>query len=300
MRRRWKILIALAGLAVCAVLVWNSVRTQDVFGRTYKGRTLADWIDDKSGSADQFVAIQVLCSNGIPALLEAMKYDPKPSRDRIAFRLSWSPGPLRQWLPLSDRGEYRAEVAVAAMVFLGTNAAPAIPILEQLAANTNGLIADRAFYTLRFLGTNSIPWLLPILADTNNPHSAKALELFYSLAWRWTTNVSPEACPLVAQYLHAKSETLVINAAASLSYVKGRPDVCVPALIEALSNTDAHCRMLVMDALGDYGEAARTAVPMLRRLCEDQDPSVGVWATNALSHIAPEVLTNGLVPTPAH
>lgn len=43
-----------------------------------------------------------------------------------------------------------------------------------------------------------------------------------------------------------------------------------------------------MDALANFGASARSAAPFLIPELADPDPSVRKWATNALTHVAPD------------
>jgi HEAT repeat protein len=60
----------------------------------------------------------------------------------------------------------------------------------------------------------------------------------------------------------------------------GRPKEAIPALVTALQAPDASVRNLAADVLGDFGPAAREAVPALRAL-RDNDPADNVRQTAA-------------------
>src|SRR5262249_14427422 len=62
----------------------------------------------------------------------------------------------------------------------------------------------------------------------------------------------------------------------------------VPALVNALADTNFVIRLLAATCLGDFGANAQPAVPVLVRLLNDPTSRVRPDATNALRKIDPE------------
>jgi HEAT repeat protein len=63
------------------------------------------------------------------------------------------------------------------------------------------------------------------------------------------------------------------------------PDLCVPALVEALQGTNGAIRWHAALALAKFGVQARPAVPALVNCSKDQDVFVAEWAIFALGHL---------------
>ncbi len=307
---RWKILVAMIGAALGALLAWHFLSAKDVFHSTFQGRTLKEWNDQwwevrhadnttPAEDAEALAAIRGLCSNHLPALVAAMDYDPRPRERRMESALSWLP----RWLslrlydgPLADRAEARSQVAEMALNALGPEAAPVLPQLQKLALTTNDYILRKAALTMVSTGTNGSPWVLAAMADQNSPRQFAALEAFVLTCFRLRTNADATAMPVLLRCLQSGNPRAIKLAAGGLGRAKMEPATTVPALVRLLSQPDPGTRLDVIYGLREFGELARPAVPDLLRAC--QDPSVGIRraASNALEQIAPEVLTNA----PAH
>jgi HEAT repeat protein len=58
--------------------------------------------------------------------------------------------------------------------------------------------------------------------------------------------------------------------------------------VKDLTDKDPVARRLAVYALGEIGPTARSAAPQVRRLLEDKESFVRVWAANAVAKIEPE------------
>jgi HEAT repeat protein len=74
------------------------------------------------------------------------------------------------------------------------------------------------------------------------------------------------------------------------------PQLVVPALMRALEDRRGSVRQDAAFALGNYGDAARPAVPGLQALLGDEMPLVQRAARETLQAIAPAALTNAPAP----
>jgi len=84
------------------------------------------------------------------------------------------------------------------------------------------------------------------------------------------------------------------GAARALGRARLAPEIVVPAVTNAMRFDDMRTRVFVAGALGHFRQEARGAIPVLITALSDPDYRVHMAVTNALSRIAPEVLTNGL------
>lgn len=89
--------------------------------------------------------------------------------------------------------------------------------------------------------------------------------------------------------LNGVDEQLIAGAATALTAVRCEPAVAVPALQHALVRPDGHGRPEVVEALGEYGPAARGAIPQLVHLLDDRgSKEIRVVVPRALKMIDPK------------
>ncbi len=78
------------------------------------------------------------------------------------------------------------------------------------------------------------------------------------------------------------------RAIGALAEKKSEAEVVIPALVEALKDTEAFARRDAARALGSFGAAASAAVPALRLASRDKNGHVRQAAKDALMRIAPD------------
>jgi hypothetical protein len=78
------------------------------------------------------------------------------------------------------------------------------------------------------------------------------------------------AIPALIQALTSKDDLLCGPAAAALGKIRADPELVVPRLMECMIDEKGHGRPDVVEALGEYGEKAKPAVPILLKLLEDK------------------------------
>ena len=102
------------------------------------------------------------------------------------------------------------------------------------------------------------------------------------------------ALPALKEMVGAKDELLATRAAWSLWQVAG-PEAGLPLLLDYLQDPDREVRLRMVQTLKSIGPPAEGAVPPLKELLEDSDPSLRLEAAEALWHIMrvaePEVTT---------
>ncbi len=142
---------------------------------------------------------------------------------------------------------------------LGPKAVPAIPALIQLLQSQDETFVSIASYALRGIGTNAVPPLAVLVADTNSLvrcRTIRALGLFGSQA--------RTAVPALVQYLESPDPTTRYCAADSLGTIKADAPLVVPALVQCLkSGTNDVNQVSYILALGRFGTNAKPAVPLL-------------------------------------
>ena len=102
----------------------------------------------------------------------------------------------------------------------------------------------------------------------------------------------------LAQQLKSADVEARRTAARALGEMGNEAETAIPLLGDAVGDEDAEVRRLASYALGGMGPAARPALPALNKALEDQELSVRLSAAFAVQKIAPETETH--VPVLVH
>jgi len=79
-----------------------------------------------------------------------------------------------------------------------------------------------------------------------------------------------------------------------IAEIKQMPEIAVPALIDALSNTDSAVVTYAIAALGHFGTNAAPALPLLRSILTNADAGDRTLASEAIEQIAAQDATEPL------
>lgn len=290
--QRWRVLI-LASCCLCAICAaWMLGRREPEPG--YQGQSLSQLIelsDRYYGSRDPYTrtqaveAIRHIGTNAIPFLLKWIQFEEPPWETKLRFRIWILTGKrVNAVKPIS-----RADEAVYAFHSLDQDADGAVGELARLMNLAESEhIRSRAAFALGYMARPKA--LLPLLEVITNSQSSIRLDAVSALQ-HFGTNAQP-ALPLLIECLKDKDEMVAKEAAWSLGELKLEPDLVVPALISNAKTNRPILFNFVVDALEKYGTSARSAVPLLLEALRSKDESMRNNATNALTQIAPEFLTN--------
>ena len=280
---------------------------------SYEGRQLSGWLAFAKGTPDQQLqaqaAITKIGTNGIPFLLKWIEHRPSnwSWKDRVS-RLR--KGRFYRWIPAWAKGETeddRADAAPAAFRVLGPTAVAAIPQLMTIAINSEGRSGQQACEALGAIGTIALPALVEII--TNKPISTTRGAAIYYIG-TLGTNAAPAVAALLA-CLQGDNIHTVREAVIALGQIKARADLVVPALTSLLEKTPifpdttvsesdrGYFHYQVAYAIGEFGEAAHTAVPALIRglTTKTANDSLACQLMKALSSVTdhPEVALPPLI-----
>jgi hypothetical protein len=115
------------------------------------------------------------------------------------------------------------------------------------------------------------------------------------VADRFGTNVVP-LVPVLIGFMNETNATLTGYVAVTLGRMHLEPDLAVPALLSGLQHQNGEVRFAAASALSEFGQLARSAVPVLSNASKtDPYPFVREAAHRALVRIAPEVLETNRV-----
>jgi HEAT repeat protein len=265
----------------------------------YRGKTLSQWLvvgyehpTTLEGTDESKAALLHIGTNGIPCLMEWLRYEPSSLR-RGLFRVIYSlPSWLRNKLPVqrlvADKGEGRARIAVWTLHRLGPGAAMCIPELTQMTKDRGYHVSGRAIEALASFGQDGLPPMLAALSDPKHPARGRIASEISNMPDLGTNGVL--AVPVLVGCLKDGDAHLATASARALGRFKLEPSLAVPSLIGGIGHTNYAVRMASAHALAQFGKDARTAVPALLAALDDPEAGVQRWAAQALSVVAPEDL----------
>jgi hypothetical protein len=278
-------------------------------GPSYDGRTLGDWlthVDALSSHPDRdspiFLqasnAIVQIGTNGLPFLLESIRYE--PSRPYVALGtlaeevVSHLPDALTPYSFLESTRRssrpYRAEAAVVAFQLLGPSAESCADELSTIVGEaTSERPSRRATRALAALGANAYPHLRTIALNTNGLGRSSAI---YGMRLMGTN--TPAAVPVLVKLLDDPGPHICQSAVGTLGDIRLNPEVAVPALVRILQHPDAETRYLTAWALGRYGTNAVAAIPALQVALGDSQAYVRDTASNSLQVISATAATKAM------
>lgn len=248
----------------------------------YQGKSLNTWLKrleysygDTNDAA--FLAFREMGTNAIPALLHVIQSGGTPFQKMILkFNRSQSVVQLpygKPWI--------RTRAATWALYAMGTNAAPALPVLTNLLFHSNALASSTT--VLAGIGPEALPALMTALTNQNDRirHSAAS-------GLGWERSDASIIVPALIARLQDRNRLVHVAAVSSLGQLHAQAELVVPALIKDFPGNDALLRCAILVSLSQFESKAKESVPMLVEALKDSDESVRRSATFALKHIDPE------------
>jgi HEAT repeat protein len=299
-RKHWKFLVVLAGLALAIALIINLCGEAEPI---YKSRSLTLWClqyQAHRGRQDgPFAleeneareAIRAIGTNGIPAALRILRAEIS-SRAKLA-------GQVRR-IPRLER--FAAEVVYPSQPFeplfyfqaLGEQGSPAVPELSRLLNEyTNFTQVQRYSWCLAAIGKPALPTLLAALSRPELDYRDQITAWLASDVFDFGTNIN-QAAPILVKLCHDPNPMVAIQSVKALGRMTTDTELLLPTLTNALKHPHAVVRAEAALIIGRLPGSKSTAVPALRAALTD--PAARQEAMNALRTIAPEVLTNAAPP----
>jgi len=218
-------------------------------------------------------------------LIQQLAWKPSP----LVWKLNYLPSRVINAEPFHDRPDYRA-IAATALGHLGSRAAPAIPLLENLTHSRGG---DPEAGT-RARGA-AIAALIRIRHEPVTHCAEKSLDYFDPVSYDYRsaiyylgTNAAPAVTLFVNALNTATNDGVTCNAAWALSHIHSQPELAVPALGSLLTHTNAQYRAVAAMCLESFGAEARPTWNALVGCLDSPDDQVGWAASNTLKNIDPE------------
>jgi HEAT repeat protein len=127
-----------------------------------------------------------------------------------------------------------------------------------------------------------IPDLVEALKDPEPEGARAAADALFQMR----NSLSDKNLQDIAQMLNYPDPQVRKQAAGLLGILNANPKIQVAALVDALQDKDSQVVLAVIQALGELGEAAQSAVPVLTKLAEGPDENLRLAAVDALQRIA--------------
>ncbi|HEX5219701.1 MAG TPA: HEAT repeat domain-containing protein [Verrucomicrobiae bacterium] len=230
-------------------------------------------------------AIKQIGTNGLPSLVAWMGAHRRPWKAKIAMAVQKLPAAIRPsklpgWLDYSEYNQ-RVWLAYTGFRILGTEAAPAVPEVARIARDPHAVGSKVAISALSQIGKPAVPELIALLTTNNAPTTRR--DVLMGLG-----DIGPnaaESVPVVIACLKETDETMACLAARTLSRIRRRSELAIPALVEGLDDRRYGVKVAAVRALGDYGHGALPATAFLRDLCVQPDIQLAREAEQALRKI---------------
>jgi HEAT repeat protein len=319
--RQFSFLLVVYFIAQCIETKAQTVFKPDLQEPTYQEKTVDEWIKQATDANPQLrlESVHALAKIGleakiaIPPLIKLLRDNDEQVRSTAhqALRKMGQPAVTALTELLHDKNLSVRTSAAQALEVFGPDAKSAVPALAELLGDSTASFV--AAYALGSIGPEAryaIPKLIALLQENNDSRSAYASALGH---------IGPEAkaaVPEIIKLLHEKDISVHYAAIAALGGIgpgakDAIPDLIVflphldtkfkrnfaaealikigpPAILpltKELKNKNPICRYYAAYALGQIGPDAKTAIPALTELLNDEDLQVRSSAAQALTKI---------------
>jgi hypothetical protein len=288
---RWpRYLIFFTGCIVLLTFVFASSSQREP---TYRGQTLTYWLMKScfERDAEATAAVRQIGTNALPSLTRWLVYQPSKMKVRLLDSAEKLPrkigNPLRDFIAGDRLWKVRPDLATYGFSLLGPQAQPAIPELVR-ALIQNGDTDWRITRVLPYIGEEILPPLVTVMTNRANPKELRA----DAVRWiRHTHLLNSFAASNLVQCVQDREPEVATEAAFALAETRLEPDLVIPFLTNAVHTFNSLDRCRSVNYISDYAQSARLALPALIELMSDPSLEVRDSVTNALSNIAPELLS---------
>jgi HEAT repeats len=257
MTKRLGICFVVATVVVCGAIIWHLMPAPEP---RYKGKTILYWLEATRNVGE----LEAELSPEEVALVADRK---------MAFRLIGT-NSIPMFVNMASRHDSALKSRLLALAIKWTDTEPD----SEMRTHSKAVIA---FASLGPLGKDAVPSLTNLL---NSPYRDVRLTAIVCLGC-----IGPEAkeaVPLLVKFLDSTNRIMRADAAESLGRIHEHPELVVPQLTKALTNPNRYTVFAIV-ALGQFGAAARPAVPSLLPYLNSEYGPVRRETTNALQRIDP-------------
>lgn len=182
----------------------------------------------------------------------------------------------------SNSAAYQLE-GIESLVGYGEKAAAAVPAIGKLVYSPDSMVSLAAVKALATLGefhAEAVKYLSNGLNSQNPETRLAVIDALPGL----DSSVGVPILPVLAKASGDKDYTVRVGVVSVLSKLEDR-DAALSLLKNFLKDPSYYVRAAAATAIGEQGESARSAIPILEKLKKDQDQSVKSAATAAIEAI---------------
>jgi len=288
-RRRLFALIAVLGLLAIAI-GFVYLRPRELI---YQGKRISVWIADLGSNDVGLInqAANVLVELGEPAtphLISAV--EKTESRFHSWYWKFWSSGKLPEFVhrplpvPISHVHQVRLN-SVLVLSRMGAKAKRAVPVLVQALKEQDlgmRMAAAEALGRIGPAAQPAIPALVNMLKEYENSERTVATYALIQIG-----DPAGKAIESLTTLLNDKNIETRISAAVALWLLEGKSQPTLELLKKNDGQEDWRYRFFSAYTLGEFGSAAKEAVPALLHLLHDEHEAVREHAAKALMRIDP-------------
>jgi len=193
--------------------------------------------------------------------------------------------PLSYWIDQLKAGKGDRRSAFSALLRVGPEAAPAVPVLIEALGDADESVRDQAALVLGLIrrgAKEAVPALAKATKDKSPTVRLKALEAL--------GRIGPDAAsavPVLVEAIQGSDPSLRVFAIQAVYGIGPDAEGAIPALIAALRDSDKIVRLHAAQALANMGPKAKPAVPALIEAVSDPDSAVRSMATAAFVRMGP-------------
>ncbi|NEP63091.1 MAG: HEAT repeat domain-containing protein [Symploca sp. SIO2G7] len=169
-------------------------------------------------------------------------------------------------------------IIIAALGEIGPQAAPAIPVLNELLQEPSRDVRIVLVHSLGQMGQEAVPALIRALDDPDRGVRSNTAETIGKIGTE-----AKAAIPALTAALQDEDEDTTLNAAVAIFKVGGNPEDTIPVLIANLQGNP--CDWNFELATQTLGEIGGKAVPALTTALEDTNENIRLWSAHTLSQI---------------
>ena len=257
----------------------------------YRGKRISAWIADLGSNNRELIepAHQVLVEMGEPAIPHLVRtVEKRESRFRSWYLSFWSSRKLPEFvqrrLPVPISHMHLARMnSVAVLSRMGAKANRAVPVLVQVLEQEDmsmRMIAAQALGRIGPEARPAIPALVNMLKEYE-PH----LRQIATDSLREIGDPTGKAGEPLTVLLNDKSNETRVSAAIALWLLEGQSQPALDLLKKNANPEDWRTRFFTAHSLGEFGGAAKEAVPALLECLHDEHEAVREHAAQALKKI---------------
>jgi HEAT repeat protein len=180
---------------------------------------------------------------------------------------------------------------ILALELLGPSAGPAVPKLIEALASPHAVIRNAAGPALQQIGKDAVPYLCRALGGENSTHFVRDPIVRQAIV-RILGQMGPaagDAVPALTQALKDSDLRIRLQAAQALWEVDRSAERILPTLLDGLKDKNVSLRRQSATVLGEMEHVPQSGVSALQAALKDQDPDIRIKVAGSLCTIPDHV-----------